>query len=104
LPNATDADRRTYLLQQLQNHPQPWYAKFVCVLCLTLPNGVNYFTQGECQGIIIPQERGHNGFGYDPIFYIPQINKTMAELKMEEKNRLSHRARAVQSAIKLWFS
>jgi len=104
LPTATDADRRAYLLQVLQNHPQPWQAKFVCALCLALPNGETYITQDECQGIIIPQERGEHGFGYDPIFYIPQVNKTMAELEMIEKNRLSHRARAVQSAIKLWFS
>jgi XTP/dITP diphosphohydrolase len=57
------------------------------------------FTEGNCPGEIIPEERGQHGFGYDPIFYIPEIGKTMAELSMEEKNEISHRARAVKAAI-----
>ncbi len=103
-PNATDADRRAYLLQQLQNHPQPWEAKFICVLCLALPQSEPLFTQGECHGIIIPFERGSHGFGYDSIFFIPHLSKTMAELTMAEKNQISHRAQAVRSARTLWFS
>ena len=91
---ATDAERRTYLLQLLQAFPQPWAARFVCVLCLAQPNGEVDYSRGECPGIIITEERGENGFGYDPIFYIPELGKTMAELSMEEKNRISHRARA----------
>jgi XTP/dITP diphosphohydrolase len=56
-------------------------------------------TTGKCNGVIIPEERGSNGFGYDPIFFIPEIGHTMAELGMDEKNRLSHRALAIQNAI-----
>jgi XTP/dITP diphosphohydrolase len=55
--------------------------------------------EGNCYGEIIAEERGSDGFGYDPIFLLPELNKTMAELKMAEKNRLSHRAKAVMNAI-----
>ena len=98
-PGATDADRRAYLLQQLRGKPHPWSARFRCTVALTNPAGDHFFTEGICPGEIIPQERGDNGFGYDPIFLLPEIGKTMAELSMEEKNRLSHRARAVKAAI-----
>jgi XTP/dITP diphosphohydrolase len=54
---------------------------------------------GTCEGEIIPEERGSNGFGYDPLFLVPKFGRTMAELTMDEKNRLSHRARAVKNAI-----
>ena len=54
--------------------------------------------EGECRGEIIPEERGKGGFGYDPIFFIPELGRTMAELDMDEKNRVSHRARAVMNA------
>ncbi|MGE5221192.1 MAG: RdgB/HAM1 family non-canonical purine NTP pyrophosphatase [Omnitrophica WOR_2 bacterium] len=106
LPEATDADRRTYLLQKLGGHPRPWSARFHCTVALAAPNGNIRFTTGNCPGEIIPQERGQNGFGYDPIFYLPEKGLTMAELSMEEKNLLSHRARAVIAArplIKQYF-
>jgi XTP/dITP diphosphohydrolase len=56
------------------------------------------YAEGICSGEIIPEERGQNGFGYDPIFLIPELGRTMAELTMEEKNHLSHRARAVRAS------
>ena len=98
VPGATDADRRKYLLQQLQGHPQPWKARFRCVVALSDPEGNVKFAQGECPGIIISDERGRNGFGYDPIFLLPELGLTMAELDMRKKNRLSHRARAIIAA------
>jgi XTP/dITP diphosphohydrolase len=97
-PGATDADRRHYLLEQLNDKPQPWKALFRCVLAITTPDMDIQYTQGTCEGEIIPQERGTNGFGYDPIFFIPQLERTMAELSSEEKNMISHRARAVIAA------
>jgi XTP/dITP diphosphohydrolase len=97
-PGATDRDRRTLLLQKLQGKPQPWRACFRCVVALSSASGELWFTEGVCPGVIIPEERGQNGFGYDPIFFLPELGKTMAELTMEEKNRLSHRARAVLAA------
>ena len=57
-----------------------------------------YLAEGRCEGQIIPEDRGTGGFGYDPIFLLPELGRTMAELPMEEKNRLSHRARAVMNA------
>ncbi len=97
--NATDADRRRYLLTLLRDKPRPWTARFRAALVIALPDGRNFLTMGVCEGEIIPQERGEGGFGYDPIFLLPALGRTMAELTMEEKNRLSHRARAARDAI-----
>ncbi len=94
---ASDADRRTYLLENLRSHPRPWTARFVCMVCLALPSGDLHYTQGICPGEIVPEERGANGFGYDPIFYLPERGCTMAELSEAEKNLLSHRGRAIQA-------
>lgn len=95
---ATDADRRAYLLANLRPHPRPWTARFRATVALTLPGGPGQLFEGICPGEIIPEERGTNGFGYDPIFLLPELGRTMAELAPEEKNRLSHRARAVLAA------
>ena len=99
LPNATDADRRAILLELLQNHTRPWKAHFHCTVAIAIDKDTVYFTQGNCRGEIIPDERGANGFGYDPIFMIPEVGKTMAELSMIEKNLISHRARAMSAAL-----
>jgi XTP/dITP diphosphohydrolase len=96
-PGATDADRRGYLLEKLLPHPQPWGAQFRCVVTLYNPDGNCHFSEGICPGEIIPDERGQNGFGYDPIFLVQSFGRTMAELTMEEKNRLSHRALAIHA-------
>ncbi len=98
-PNATDADRRAYMLENLEGHPRPWKAHFHATIAIGAPDGQVIFAEGNCPGEIIPIERGSNGFGYDPIFYIPEMNATMAELSMGDKNRLSHRALAVNNAI-----
>jgi XTP/dITP diphosphohydrolase len=99
IPNATDADRRRYLLEKLQGEARPWMAHFHATVDVVFPSGKTQITNGQCDGEIIPEERGSNGFGYDPIFLIPRIGQTMAELEMDEKNRLSHRALAIQNAI-----
>jgi XTP/dITP diphosphohydrolase len=96
---ATDADRRALLLRKLRGYPRPWWARFRCVIALVASPEAVHLTEGTCPGEIIPQERGHSGFGYDPIFLLPEVGLTMAELEMEQKNRLSHRGRAVQAAI-----
>jgi XTP/dITP diphosphohydrolase len=64
-----------------------------------LPNGTILYGNGDCQGEMIETERGSNGFGYDPIFLLNDLHKTMAELSMAEKNQFSHRARAVQDLL-----
>jgi len=97
-PDASDADRRAYLLQRLQGKPRPWTARFRATVAVATPAGEVRYAMGECKGEIIPEERGTNGFGYDPIFLIPALGRTMAELSMDEKNRLSHRALAMMNA------
>lgn len=99
LPNATDADRRAYLLQNLADKGRPWKAHFHATVAIGLPDGNLHFADGNCYGEIVPEEHGKNGFGYDPIFFIPEMNRTMAELSSEEKNQLSHRALAVKNVL-----
>lgn len=98
-PGATDKDRRKFLVSNLQAHPRPWKARFTCSVCVALPDGTTWLTSGECKGEIIPEERGEMGFGYDPVFLVAGAERTMAELSMDEKNTISHRARAVRAAI-----
>jgi XTP/dITP diphosphohydrolase len=97
--DATDADRRRYLLGQLRDKPNPWTARFRATVAIAVPGQETRIVSGTCEGEIIPEERGSNGFGYDPIFLIHEYGRTMAELTMDEKNHLSHRARAVTNAI-----
>lgn len=96
--NATDQDRRSYLLENLAGKPRPWLAHFRCVVALAVPSGIVHFSEGICKGEIIPEERGEHGFGYDPIFYLPEYRRTMAELPPALKNQISHRGRAVKAA------
>ena len=110
----SDKDRRAYLIKNLKDKPRPWTARFHATIAVAIPESL--WTQaarglksqeqapalqifeGFCEGEIIPQERGAGGFGYDPIFLLSELGKTMAELSMDEKNRLSHRAKAVMKA------
>ena len=73
-------------------------ARFRAAIAIADTNQRVQLAEGECRGEIIPEERGAGGFGYDPIFFIPELGLTMAELNMDEKNRVSHRARAVMNA------
>lgn len=98
-PGANDADRRAYMLENLQGKPRPWKAHFHATIAIAIPGGDVKIADGDCHGEIIPEERGTGGFGYDPIFFMPELGKTMSELEMDEKNRLSHRARAVINAM-----
>ena len=95
----SDEERRAILIRNLQDKPRPWMARFHATIAIAIPNRETHLAEGFCEGEIIPQERGTGGFGYDPIFLLPELGKTMAELSMDEKNRLSHRARAVMSAM-----
>ena len=129
----SDAERRQYLLNQLQSKPHPWTAHFHATVAIAIPSKAVTLSDSErslphqmetppgtcargkcrspeggslrvthvegiCRGEIIPEERGTGGFGYDPIFLLTELGKTMAELAMDKKNRLSHRARAVIKA------
>lgn len=100
-PGANDRDRRNFLLKNLWDKPRPWKAHFHATIAVAKLNGEVEFAEGDCYGEIIPEERGMGGFGYDPIFLLTGLGKTMAELDTAEKNRLSHRARAVMAAMPL---
>ncbi|MBK9779781.1 MAG: RdgB/HAM1 family non-canonical purine NTP pyrophosphatase [Anaerolineales bacterium] len=98
-PDAKDADRRAFLLENLKDRPRPWKAHFHATIAVAVPDGSMEFAEGNCYGEIIPEERGTGGFGYDPIFLLTDLGRTMSELSMDEKNRLSHRALAVIAAM-----
>lgn len=99
--NATDADRRVYLLEKLKNKPQPLTAHFHCTAILAMPDGRLFETDGRCDGEIIFEERGSGGFGYDPIFYMPEYHATMSEIPASLKNQISHRARALLAMLSI---
>jgi len=95
-----DADRVKALLRALDKAGTPQEeraARFYCVIVLATPDGRSWSAEGECAGRIIDTPRGSGGFGYDPVFFISSHGCTMAELPSEEKNRISHRARAAQA-------
>ena len=99
---ASDKDRVSYLLSRLKDVPEgKRSARFRCVIAIATPGDEVELCSGECEGVITLEPRGKEGFGYDPIFYLPGLGKTMAELTLEEKNRVSHRGRAAREAIKL---
>jgi XTP/dITP diphosphohydrolase len=96
---ASDIDRNKYLLAKLKSVPEKERtARFRCVIAIALPSGKFELFSGECPGVIIDEPKGTQGFGYDPIFYLPELGKTMAELTLEEKNNISHRAKAAEKA------
>jgi XTP/dITP diphosphohydrolase len=117
---ASDLDRINFLLSKLKDIPaQNRVARFRCVIAVAAPSNLSLqgvlpesegrrsnltrspsvkLFSGECRGVIIDGPKGTHGFGYDPIFYISELGKTMAELTLEEKNKISHRARAAEKA------
>jgi XTP/dITP diphosphohydrolase len=98
-PGATDTQRNELLLERMKDVPdEERSARFRCVAALVSPSGGAQTFDGVCEGRIIHRPHGEHGFGYDPLFYIPEHGKTMAELPPELKNRISHRARAMAAA------
>ena len=96
---ATDTEKVSLLLTKL--HGVPWERRtacFKCVIAIVGPRGRAEICRGECHGMIAFEPKGTNGFGYDPIFVLPETGKTMAGLPAEIKNQISHRARASQKA------
>jgi len=98
-PGASDASRNNRLLQLLRDVPtHARQARYRAVLAVASPNGEVRTFEGVCEGAILHAPRGSHGFGYDPIFLIPQFDKSMAQLPTAVKNRISHRARAFAEA------
>lgn len=97
---CTDLQNNLKLLQLLQEIPfAQRTARFVCAIALSTPEGQVYTAQGQCGGVILEELRGTGGFGYDPLFYLPKLGKTMAELTLEEKNMVSHRSKAWRAIV-----
>ncbi|MEA3422592.1 MAG: XTP/dITP diphosphatase [Bacillota bacterium] len=95
--NVSYEDNNKKLLRVLEEVPfLERKAKFVSVVTMLFPSGDEIVARGEVEGNITLTESGENGFGYDPLFYIPELKKTFAELSSEEKNEISHRARALK--------
>jgi XTP/dITP diphosphohydrolase len=98
-PDATDRQRYELLLQELASVPEPHRtARFRCVVAIAIPGGRVLTAQGCVEGTIAVQPQGSHGFGYDPVFYLPGHEATMAELPPDVKNRISHRAKAAARA------
>lgn len=103
--DASDSENNEKLLELLKNIPlEKRTAKFVSVITLAYDNGKVIQTYGECRGHIIFEEKGTNGFGYDPMFVPNGFEKTFAELSGEEKNKISHRAKALEELRKKLYS
>ncbi|MDY0219669.1 MAG: XTP/dITP diphosphatase [Desulfobacterium sp.] len=92
---STDRENSERLLEEMKGKADR-RAAFHCVISIAVPTGAALTYEGECRGIILEQPRGENGFGYDPLFFYPDLNKTFAEISMEEKSRVSHRGIALQ--------
>lgn len=99
---ASDADRCALVLKQMETVPDEHRtARFVASVCIIGLNGEVHFTEGICEGVIARQPIGENGFGYDPIFYLSEFGKTMAQLSPGEKNSISHRGKAIRTAVEI---
>jgi len=99
---ARDKDRIEHLLARLKDVPlEKREAHFKCVIAIVTPEGRTELCHGECTGLIALEPRGENGFGYDPVFYLSEYKKTMAELSQEIKNKISHRGKAARVAYRI---
>lgn len=95
-PEATDDDRNIKLLELLKDVPfEKRTARYVCAIAVVFPDGKSFVVRDTCEGYVGYECKGSNGFGYDPLFYLPQYEKTMAEIDMDIKNQISHRAKAL---------
>ncbi|MHB9144065.1 MAG: XTP/dITP diphosphatase [Symbiobacteriia bacterium] len=101
-PHASDEDNNQKLISLLTAVPiARRTARFRSAVAIVTPDGRSEVTDGACKGSILHSPRGTDGFGYDPLFLVPELGKTFAELTMEEKNRISHRGRALRRALQL---
>lgn len=93
--NATDQDNVKKLLKDMEGKENR-SAGFKCVISIAVPTGTALTYEGECRGVLTTEPQGDNGFGYDPLFFYPEFNKTFAQLTIEEKGQVSHRGRALK--------
>lgn len=95
-PERTDGANNALLLNNMQGVSRR-EAYYMCAICLVFPDGREICAEGRCDGVLLERPRGRGGFGYDPLFYVPELGKTFAEATPEEKNTVSHRARALRA-------
>lgn len=93
-PGLDDTGRWQLLLRNMAGQTDR-QGKYVSVICCVFPDGREILSRGECAGLLTEEPAGDGGFGYDPIFFLPQLGKTMAQITPEEKNQISHRAKAL---------
>lgn len=93
---VTDAQRYELLLKNMEGIENR-SAKFVSSIACVFPEGDTVCAEGECEGAILESPRGEGGFGYDPVFYLPEYRQTMSEIGQEQKNKISHRAKALEA-------
>ena len=98
--HGDDGANNRLLLQNLRGAADR-SARYVCVICLALPDGREFISQGTCEGSILLEPVGRSGFGYDPLFLCPEYGRSYAQITPEEKNRISHRAKALQGIKKI---
>jgi XTP/dITP diphosphohydrolase len=104
-PNASDADRIRKLLGEMRGKSgEERRARFVCVVAIAEAGTMHGIFSASAKGVLLEEPRGENGFGYDPVFLVPHLGKTFAELSREEKNRFSHRGKAFQKALDFLLS
>ncbi|AUS97912.1 non-canonical purine NTP pyrophosphatase [Clostridium thermosuccinogenes] len=97
---ATDEDKNKKLLELLEGVPfEKRSARFVCVIAVVFPDGRSFTVKGTCDGYIGFVPQGTNGFGYDPLFFLPEYNMTTAQLDPDEKNKISHRGKALKAMV-----
>jgi XTP/dITP diphosphohydrolase len=97
--NATDEDNVEKILNALKKEENR-NAAFKCVISIAVPTGAALTYEGECKGVLTKEPAGENGFGYDPLFFYPDLNKTFAQLTIAEKGKISHRGKALQQVSK----
>ncbi|PKL16049.1 MAG: non-canonical purine NTP pyrophosphatase [Spirochaetae bacterium HGW-Spirochaetae-5] len=101
--NLSDIDRYKLVLEKMAGvEDGRRTARFVCAIAMALPDGREFVVEGSCEGVISREPSGSNGFGYDPVFYIPELKAAMAEITLAEKNRISHRAKALEAAYEIF--
>ena len=99
--DANDEKNIEKLLFELKDVPyENRTARFLSVICIIFPDGKAVYGEGKCEGTILYEKKGENGFGYDPVFFVPELNKTFAEANSDEKNSISHRRKALDDVSK----
>jgi len=101
--NCSDIDRYNLILEKMHDVVEKKRtARFICAIAMAFPDGRDFITEGKCEGKIAFKPAGDKGFGYDPIFYVEDSKLTMAEITLGEKNLISHRAKALEAAYKIF--